>query len=1053
MNLSRLAVARPIGTLIIFSAVVLVGLSALAGLPIDLLPDISFARLTISTSYSGAGPEEVENLVTRVVEEAVSTVAGVRDVLSTSSEGSSRVTVTFPFGTDLDAAANDIRAALERVRRRLPDGVDPPVIFKFDPSQSPIMQLGLVARDAQNVAALRQLADEQILFRLERVPGVALADVQGGVRARILVELDQGRMRGLAIAERDVVNALAAANLASPAGQVVEGTRELGLRVLSQYRNLDQIRRTVVTVRGRAPIFVGDVAVVREGTEEERGLVRINGQPGVLLQIQRQPGVNTVAVSNAVLNEVRQLNTALPGATVLVIGDNARFIRRSVASVQQALLVGGGLVIAILFLFLRDPRSVLVIATAIPISVVATFAVMFFFGYSLNLMTLGALALGIGMLVDSSIVVLENIFRHREMGRAGKEAALRGAGEVLPPVIASTLTTVVVFLPILFLRGEVLTTQLFFQFSAVVIFALCASLAVSATLTPVLASFLPALKGGGGDDRHWTVSLVNAYRGVLRWSLHHRPVVYLVSLLVFAFGLGLYQFLGREVVPQADEGEIFISVDLPVGTQLPLTVESLTALERTARQAAPEIRDVTLTAGSASFGGRTSRGSLRIRLQDKRDRARSTEEVAAELRRRLQVPGGRVSVRPSAGSLAVLRFGQADPIAVEIRGFDLTQGLRLAQQVREILEEIPGVTDASVAREELVPELTVRIDIERAAAFGLTPQQVVNALRVAVGGDVATIFRQGGREQDVVVRLREVDRRTPLDVLSVPITTPGGEQVLLSQVAALERDVAPASIFRKSRERVTTVTAGISGRDFGSVMRDVRERITRLDLPQGVALSYGDEFEEQQRANRQLTFGFLVAVALVYAVMAVQFEALLEPLLIMGAVPFALTGSFLLLFLTKTTLNIQSLTGLIVLVGVVVNNAIVLLTFILTRHREEGLPLHEAVVDAAATRLRPVLMTTLTTVLGLLPVAIGIGEGAELQAPLARSVLGGLAVSTLVTLIFIPTLYVTVEVLRERRRQGRAPQAAALRHPLPVSGAGTSGDAADAGGSARVGDP
>src|SRR3990170_1023710 len=804
------------------------------------------------------------------------------------------------------------------------------------------MQLGLVARDAQNVAALRQLADEQILFRLERVPGVALADVQGGVRARILVELDQGRMRGLAIAERDVVNALAAANLASPAGQVVEGTRELGLRVLSQYRNLDQIRRTVVTVRGRAPIFVGDVAVVREGTEEERGLVRINGQPGVLLQIQRQPGVNTVAVSNAVLNEVRQLNTALPGATVLVIGDNARFIRRSVASVQQALLVGGGLVIAILFLFLRDPRSVLVIATAIPISVVATFAVMFFFGYSLNLMTLGALALGIGMLVDSSIVVLENIFRHREMGRAGKEAALRGAGEVLPPV--------------------------------------------------------------------------NAYRGVLRWSLHHRPVVYLVSLLVFVFGLGLYQFLGREVVPQADEGEIFISVDLPVGTQLPLTVESLTALERTARQAAPEIRDVTLTAGSASFGGRTSRGVLRIRLQDKRGRARSTEEVAAELRRRLQVPGGRVSVRPSAGSLAVLRFGQADPIAVEIRGFDLTQGLRLAQQVREILEEIPGVTDASVAREELVPELTVRVDIERAAAFGLTPQQVVNALRVAVGGDVATIFRQGGREQDVVVRLREVDRRTPLDVLSVPITTPGGQQVLLSQVAALERDVAPASIFRKSRERVTTVTAGISGRDFGSVMRDVRERIARLDLPEGVALSYGDEFEEQQRANRQLTFGFLVAVALVYAVMAVQFEALLEPLLIMGAVPFALTGSFLLLFLTKTTLNIQSLTGLIVLVGVVVNNAIVLLTFILTRHREEGLPLHEAVVDAAATRLRPVLMTTLTTVLGLLPVAVGIGEGAELQAPLARSVLGGLAVSTLVTLIFIPTLYVTVEVLRERRR-------------------------------------
>ncbi len=1049
MNLARLAIARPIGTLILYGAVILVGLSALAGLPIDLLPDISFARLTISTNYPGAGPEEVENLVSRVVEEAVSTVAGVRDVLSTSSEGSSRVTVTFPFGTDLDAAANDIRAALERIRRRLPDGVETPVIFKFDPSQTPIMQIGLVARDGQGTTALRQLADEQILFRLERVPGVALADAQGGVQRRILVELDQARLRGLAVSERDVLNALGAANVAAPAGQVVEGTREFGLRALSQYRNLDQIRRTVITVRGRAPIFVGDVATVREGTEEERGLVRINGQPGVLLQIQRQPGVNTVAVSNAVLAEVRQLNATLPSATLRVIGDNARFIRRSIASVQQALLIGGGLAVGVLFLFLRDPRTVSIIATAIPISVVATFAVMFFSGYSLNLMTLGALALGIGMLVDTSIVVLENVFRHREMGRAGRSAALVGTTEVIAPVVASTLTTVVVFLPVIFLRGEALTTQLFYQFSAVVIFALLCSLAVSVTLTPVLASFLPAFKGAG-DERRWTASLVESYRAALRWPLNHRPAVYLAAALVFIFGLGLYQFLGREVVPQADEGEIFVTMELPVGTRLAFTSQNLAALEQAARRAAPEIRDVTLAAGSASFGGRTSRGSLRIRLQDKTERRRSTEEIAAVLRRRLQVPGGRIFVRASAGSLGVLRFGQADPIAVEIRGFDLTQGLRLGQQAREILEGIPGVTDASVAREELVPELTVRIDIERAAAFGLTPQQVANALQVAVGGGVATIFRQGGRELDVVVRLREVDRRTPLDVLSVPITTPAGQQIALGQVAALERDVAPASIFRKGRERVTTITAGISGRDFGSVMSDVRERMGQLDLPPGFTVSFGDEFAEQQRANRQLTYGFIVALVLVYAVMAVQFEALLEPLLIMGAVPFALSGSFLLLFLTKTTLNIQSITGLIVLVGIVVNNAIVLLTFILTRHREEGMPLFDAVIDASGIRLRPVLMTTVTTILGLLPVAIGIGEGAELQAPLARSVLGGLVLSTLVTLVFIPTLYVSVELYRARRQSQISP--AAAPRPLPVSGGGPVDDPAAAGGPARGGE-
>jgi len=1047
VNLSRLAIARPIGTMILFTVVILVGLTALGGLPIDLLPEISFSRLTISTLYPGAGPEEVENLVSRVVEEAVSTVAGVRDVFSTSSEGNSRVTVTFPFGTDLDAAANDVRAALERVRRRLPDGVEAPVIFKFDPSQSPIIQLGLVGREGQSAAELRRLAEDEVVFRLERVPGVALVDLQGGVRPQILVELDRARLQGLGLSERDVVAALAAANLAAPAGQVAEGTREIGLRARSQFRSVAQIRRTVITVRGGASIFVGDVAVVREGTEEERSLVRLNGRTGVLLSIQRQPGVNTVAVSDAVQSLVRELNATLSGAEILVVTDNARFVRSSVRTVQEALLIGGVLVVGILFLFLRDPYSVMNIATAIPISVLATFAVMYFFGYSLNLMTLGALTLAVGRLVDDSIVVLENIFRYREMGHTGKEAALRGVSEVLPPVIASTVTTVVVFLPILFLRGEALTTQLFFQFSAVVIIAMMCSLAVSATLTPTLASFLPQLKGTG-EERRWTAALARFYRGVLGWSLRHRPAVYLAAALVFVVGLGLYQFIGRETVPVADEGEIFVTVDLPVGTRLEFTRARLETLERTARQAAPEIRSVTQTAGSAAFGGRGSRGNLRIRLADRGERDRSTDEVAAALRRVLQVPGGRVIVRPSAGSLAILRFNQADPIAVEIRGFDLSQALPLAQRVRETLEEIPGVTDATVAREDLVPELTVSIDVERAAAFGLTPQAVAAALRAAVGGDVATIFRQSGRELDVVVRLREGDRRTPAAVLAVPITIPGGRQITLAQVATLRRDVAPASIFRMNRERVTTVTAGISGRDSGSVIAEVRERVARLPLPEGFTLSFGEEFAEQQRANRQLGLGFLVAVTLVYAVMAVQFEALLEPLLIMGAVPFGLSGAFLVLFLTRTTLNIQSLTGLIVLVGIVVSNAILLISFIQTRHREEGMPLFEAVVDAASTRLRPVLMTTVTTVLGLLPAAIGLGEGAELQAPLARSVVGGLTLSTLVTLIFIPTLYVSVELLKARRGERRAPAPLA---PHPLSGSGGAGydEGTGAGGGIR----
>ncbi|MDR5696800.1 MAG: efflux RND transporter permease subunit [Armatimonadota bacterium] len=1017
MSPPALAVARPIGTCILFSVVVLLGLTALAGLPIDLLPEVSLPRLSVSTQYPGAGPEEVENLVSRVIEEAASTVPGAQEVISTSSQGASSVVVLFPNGTDLNAAADDLRAAVERARRRLPDGASPPIVFKFDPSQQPIMQMGLIAREGSNLdsAELRRLADEQVLFRLERVPGVALAEVRGGRRRHIQVALDRDRMQALRISERDVATALAAANIAAPAGEVLEGTRQLGLRVLSRYRDLDQIRNTVVAYRGGAPIHVRDVAEVAAGQEEDTGRIRINGVPGVLLQVQRQPGRNTVAVSDGVLRQVEQLNATLPGARIVVVADNARFIRSALASVRNALLLGTIFAVAVLLFFLRDVRSVLVIGTAIPISILAACALMFFSGYTLNLMTMGALALGVGMLVDTSIVVLENIYRHREAGCAGPEAAVRGAREVASAVTASTLTTIVVFLPVIFLRGGAVVTQMFFQFSMVVIFALLCSLAVSLTLTPVLASWLPALHAAGSDSTR-SGRLVTAYRSLLDWALRHRAAVFAAALAVFLIGLGASRLVGSEILPASDEGEIFVSAVLPVGTRLDLTEQTLRGLEQAAREAAPEIVDSTLAVGSAGFGTGTHRGSLRLRLLPKGERSRTTEQIASVLRQRLRVPGGRVMVRASAGALGILRFGSsADPISVDIRGFDLDAGMRLAEQVRDALEQVPGVTDASVAREERIPEMAVRVDVERAAAFGLTPQQVGDVLSAAVAGRTATILREGGREMDVVVRLREDDRRTAADLLSVPITATGGRQILLGQVAEVVRGVAPAQIFRRGRERVITVSAGLSGRDFGSAMEEVRARIAQISLPPGFAIAFGEQYEEQQRANRQLLLGFGVAVLLVYAVMAIQFERLVQPLLIMGAVPFAVAGSLLMLWLTQTTLNVQSWIGIIVLAGIVVNNAIVLVDFILSKHRGEGTPPRQAAVEASAARLRPVLMTTLTTVLALVPVAIGLGEGAELQAPLARSVIGGMLLSALVTLVFIPTLYVAVEERRERR--------------------------------------
>jgi HAE1 family hydrophobic/amphiphilic exporter-1 len=522
-----------------------------------------------------------------------------------------------------------------------------------------------------------------------------------------------------------------------------------------------------------------------------------------------------------------------------------------------------------------------------------------------------------------------------------------------------------------------------------------------------------------------------SYRSVLGWALRHRRTVYAASAAVFLIGLTSLYLIGRETIPQADEGELFASVALPVGTRLEVTNEVLSRFESITRDAVPEAEYITVTAGSTAFGGGTHRGNVRVRLKAKR--SRTTEEVAADLRRRLQAPGARVFVRASSGALGFLRFGGgADPVEIEIRGFDLRQGMALAQQVRDTLEGIPGITDATVAREEQLPEVVVRVDGDKAAALGLTPPQIAAALRTAVSGGVATTLRSAGRETDIVVRNQSGAELTETQVLALPIITPG-RRVLLGQVVQLTRGESPTQIARRSRQRIISVDAGISGRDFGSVMADVRARVAAIPVPEGFSLAYGEAYEEQQNAYRQLTFGFLVAVLLVYAVMAVQFETLLEPLLIMGSVPFALSGALLTLFLTGTTLNIQSLIGLIVLAGVIVNNAILLITFILDRRRG-GLSLRDAAVEGATLRLRPVLMTTTTTVMGLLPVAIGIGEGAELQVPLARAVLGGLALGTLVTLVFIPTLYVSVEEFRARRRAPRPAEAPAVR-PAPVAGA------------------
>lgn len=1037
MSLPEFSIRRPVTITMCTLIVILLGAIAFVRLPVDLMPDTVYPTISVRAEYPGVAPEEMENLVARPLEEAFSSAPGVEEITSSSTEGTANVRVSFVYGTNLDEAANELRIRLDRRRSSLPEDMEPPVMYKFDVSQYPIMFLTVAASDMDS-RTLRHFTEKQIQYRLERVPGVAQFTVRGGLRREIHVDLNLEKLRALNLSVADVVQIVRQENLNRPVGPVREGRFEVLLRTQGEFQNLDQIRNLVITTRGSVPVYLRDIAVVEDSHEEVRQMVSVDGAPAVRLFVYKQSGANTVDVSDAVWKEVDRIHKDYPNVKISATGDSAEYIKAAIGNVKDSTIQGGALAVLILLVFLRSFSSMLIIGIAIPVSVIGTFAVMHMAGFTLNTVSFGGLALGVGMLVDNAIVVLESIFQQRERGLRPIEAAIIGSKQVALAVTSSTLTTIAVFVPVLFLRGTSAVT--FKQLAYVVTFSLFCSLAVALTLVPVLCSrFLGGVREVSrtsitgrvyhlaGDIQTW---MTERYGSAIRWSLDHRMAVLAVAALLFVGTYQIMPLIGVELTPETDEGEVRADVELEPGTRVEVTDEHLQRMAKLVQEQVPEAVNIMIETGGGGFsrGSSTHMGELRIRLKPQDQRDRSAKMIANAIRPTLaSQPGVVVRTRVSSGMTSRgSRSGSSggDRLAVEIRGHDLQTLEDLAEQVRAAMSSVPGVPEVQISRQPGMPEMLVTVDRLRAATMGLNVSNIADALETAIGGRRTSMFRQQGDEYNILVRLNERDRMNLSQVGMVPLVTVGGRTVSADSVIQLRRQEGPVSIDRADQERIIIVSGTIAERDLGSIMRDLDGKVQNINRPPNYEFKYGGEYEEQQENFRELTFAAILALILVYMVMASQFESLRDPFIILFSIPLAAIGVVAILILTQTTFNMQGFLGVIVLVGIVVNNAILLIDCTKQLQDEEGLSLRDAVITGGMRRLRPILMTTSTTVLGLIPMSLGIGEGAELQAPLARVVIGGLVTSTLITLVVIPVIY---SLLEERRSPVSVSQGVAVQ--------------------------
>lgn len=1017
MNISTLSIKRPVTVTMLMLIVVLLGMVALTDLSLDLYPEIEIPIAVVSTNYSGVGPQEIEELVTKPIEGIMGTVSGVSGLSSTSSEGSSLIILEFDFGTDIESAAQEMREKLDTIRDFLPEDASSPVVFKINPNSFPIMQYSITSD--KGLADAQRIVENKIESRIERIDGVASIDFSGGYEYEVEVLLNQASLQGYGLSNTQVANILRSENLDLPGGNVEKGSKSLTVRTLGEFQSVQEIANLPITLNTGSVIKLSDIAAVNLKEKELTAINRVNGENSIGFNVTKQTGYNTVQVAEEVRAEMDKIMSEESDINVVIVYDGSEYITNSIGNVASAGLIGGLLAIIIIYLFLRNIGSTLVIAISIPVSVIATFFIMFNAGITLNLMTLGGLALGIGMLVDNSIVVLENIYRFRQLGYSRFDAARAGAKEVGMAVTASTLTTVAVFLPIVFVEG--ITSTLFRELALTVTFSLASSLVVALTVVPMLASKLLKVDKKEKKASWFTKGFSRVEQGY-NWLLHksvkHKVLVIVIAIGIFVTSLVTAVGIGAEFLPTSDEGRVRISVELPLATKVEVTEEYIAEIEAVVNER-EDISHVSVAIGSSGQSGFFSnsvgnRGTLELLLKPIDERALSTDEVVEELRVALKDFSG-ADITVEASSQQGMGGMGASPVEVTIQGDDYAVLTSLTNQVLEAVKSVQGTREVESSFGQGQEELQVKVNRDKAALYGLSNVTVAQAIRDVMSGIVATQYQVGGVEVDVVVK---VDANYPDSIhnfKNVMIMSPTGTYVPLDSVADISVVKGPVAVNRDNQVRIISVTGQIAGRDLAGVNRDIQSKIDDIYFPEGYSYTIGGDYAELISSFSSLGLALIIAILLIYMIMASQFESLVFPFIIMFSVPLAISGGIFALKLTGNIISMPAVIGVIMLAGIVVNNGIVLIDYINTL-RKQGLTPKEAVLKAGPTRLRPILMTTLTTVLGLTPMALGVSEGSEVTAPLALVVIGGLILSTLLTLVLIPVIYLLLNRLSRKNK-------------------------------------
>ncbi len=1028
MSIYKSAVNKPITTLMLFIGIMVVGIYALIKMPVDLYPEIEPPIISVMTTYPGANALDVETNITKPLEDALNSLDNLDEITSTSLDNLSVITIQFEWESNLDEAANDIRNVIDMTLEGLPEDVDRPSIFKFSTNMMPIVFYAITAEESY--MGLEKLIDEKIVNPLNRIEGVGSVSMMGAPKRVVYVDADPGKLDAYNLTVEQIGGIIGAENINMPSGNVKMGLMDYKLRVQGEFNDSEKLKNLVVgNYQGNA-IYLRDVATVKDSLKDLSLDEKINGKQGLRLFVMKQSGANTVKVAKDINDNLDQLKKNLPpDVTITEIFDSSTFIKGSINNLSETLMYAFLFVILVVIMFLGRWRATFIIILTIPISLISAFVYLFATGNSINIISLTSLSIAIGMVVDDAIVVLENITKHIERGSSPREAAIYATNEVWLAVIVTTLVIVAVFLPLTLVSG--MTGVMFNQLGWIVSITIVMSTLAAITLTPMLSARLLGMNKLTKKERWYSHSrtmepllnkLDNIYVKSLRWTLYHKTATLIGGLLIFLGSIGLFAFIGTDFMPESDESSMSASIELQTGTRVEETMKVTRQIEQIIAERYPDVILVSASSGSDDEGGMfslfTTTGSnvinFMMRLEDRDERERSVFEIASDLRLQLATIPEIINATVSTSSQG---FGGAtNTVDVEIYGYDFDQTNQLAENLRQKISTVKGASDVMISRKKDKPELQISIDREKVAAHGLTTANISAQIYNRVSGLVASKYKEEGDEYDIKVRLAEESRNSITDLEEMSITTPMGQKIKLKELAVVQEYWGPPSIQHKRKERLVTVSAKADGIPLGTLAQEINKELKSVSIPQEIMVNVGGAYQDQQESFGDILLLMLISLILVYIVMASQFESLKMPFIIMLSIPFAFSGVSIALFLTGTTMSMIAALGAVLLIGIVVKNGIVLVDYI-NLMRDRGYELNEAIILSGRSRLRPVLMTALTTILGMLPLALSTGEGSELWRPMGITVIGGLVFSTLVTMIIVPAMYGALGKRGERNKK------------------------------------